>query len=210
MFYRIEDIPDSQTMQAVVARLLPLVPFSRRDKALRYKHLHGQYCCLRVWEILHELLVSHSFLPAISSLSELTYVEDDYGKPWLTIGGRRAENIYFSLSHTKNAIAVAVSNRPVGIDIEAVVSQERVGDSHFLERTMSATERQSIAEADDPRLMFTELWTRKEAYVKLLGTGLDMNTLPMLLNEADAYTFRTGYGSGYAYSVVCKADQGEK
>jgi phosphopantetheinyl transferase len=75
---------------------------------------------------------------------------------------------------------------------------------------MNVTERQSIAEADDPRLMFTELWTRKEAYVKLLGTGLDMDTLPMLLNEADAYTFRTGYGSGYAYSVVCEADQGEK
>ena len=89
------------------------------------------------------------------------------------------------------------------------MSQERVGDSHFLERTMSATERQSIAEADDPRLMFTELWTRKEAYVKLLGTGLDMDTLPMLLNEADAYMFHTGYGSGYAYSVVCEADQGE-
>lgn len=210
MFYRIEDIPDSQTMQAVVARLLPLVPFSRREKAMCYKHLHGQYCCLRVWEILHELLVSHSFLPAISSLSELTYVEDDYGKPWLTVGSVREENIYFSLSHTKNAIAVAVSNRPVGIDIEAVVSQERVGDGHFLERTMSATERKQINMANNPRLVFTELWTRKEAYVKLLGTGLDMDTLPMLLNEADAYTFHTGYGSGYAYSVVCEADQGEK
>ena len=197
-------------MQAVVARLLPLVPFSRREKAMCYKHLHGQYCCLRVWEILHELLVSHSFLPAISSLSELTYVEDDYGKPWLTVGSVREENIYFSLSHTKNAIAVAVSNRPVGIDIEAVVSQERVGDGHFLERTMSATERKQINMANNPRLVFTELWTRKEAYVKLLGTGLDMDTLPMLLNEADAYTFHTGYGSGYAYSVVCEADQGEK
>ena len=75
---------------------------------------------------------------------------------------------------------------------------------------MSATERKQINMANNPRLVFTELWTRKEAYVKLLGTGLDMNTLPMLLNEADAYTFRTGYGSGYAYSVVCKADQGEK
>ena len=209
MFYRIEDIPDSQTMQAVVARLLPLVPLSRRDKALHYKHLHGQYCCLRVWEILHELLVSHSFLPAISSLSELTYVEDDYGKPWLTVGSVREENIYFSLSHTKNAIAVAVSRRPVGIDVEAVVSQERVGDSHFLERTMSAAECKQINLANNPRLMFTELWTRKEAYVKLLGTGLDMNTLPMLLNEAGAYTFHTGHGSGYAYSIVCKADQGE-
>lgn len=155
------------------------------------------------------MLVSHSFLPAISSLSELTYVEDDYGKPRLTIGSVREENIYFSLSHTKNAIAVAVSRRPVGIDVEAVVSQERIGDSHFLERTMSATECKQINLANNPRLMFTELWTRKEAYVKLLGTGLDMNTLPMLLNEAEAYTFHTGYGSGYAYSIVCKADQGE-
>ena len=47
MFYIVETIPDNQSMQAVVAELLPLVPLVRRNKALRYKHLHGKFCCLR-------------------------------------------------------------------------------------------------------------------------------------------------------------------
>ena len=210
MFYHIEDIPDSHAMQAVVARLLPLVPFQRRDKALRYKHLHGQYCCLRTWEMLYELLVSHDYLPAKLRLQELTYEEDEHGKPWLTIDGRRSAEIFFSVSHTKNAVAVVISRLPVGIDVEAVVSHERVGDRAFLERTMSASECRRIAEADNPRIAFTELWTRKEAYVKLQGTGLDMRTLPMLLDCADACTFHTGHTDEYAYSVAYVPEHLEK
>ncbi len=150
MFYRVENIPDTQTMQAVVAELLPLVPLQRREKALRYKHLHGQYCCLRAWKLLHELLTEHAYLPAAFPLSELTYTEDAFGKPSLSAA------VFFSISHTKNAIAVAIDRQPVGIDIEATASAKRLADAHFLERTMSAAERQQIAAAPDPAIAFTE------------------------------------------------------
>ena len=195
-------------MQAVVAELLPLVPFDRREQALRYKHLHGQYCCLRAWQLLHSLLTEHNFIPASLPLADLTYTVDDYGKPQLSLAAiTNHKSIHFSISHTKTAIAVAIDHAPVGIDVETIVSPARISDRHFLDRTMSPAEQQQIAAADDPCLAFTELWTRKEALVKLLGTGIDMSTLPTLLDNPltaplPTYSFLTTRTPSYACTVV--------
>lgn len=224
MFYVVENIPDEQSMQAVVAELLPLVPFARREQALRYKHLHGQYCCLRAWQLLHSLLRENNFIPASLPLADLTYTVDDYGKPSLSNAvfersglSSLSNAVYFSLSHTKTAIAVAIDHAPVGIDVETIVSPARISDRHFLDRTMNPAEQQQIAAADDPCLAFTELWTKKEALVKLLGTGIDMSTLPTLLTalptllvpqpapSPDApqpYSFLTTRTPSYACTVV--------
>lgn len=201
MFYRIENIPDETTMQAVVAELLPLVPSVRREKALQYKHLHGQYTCLRAWQMLHELLVEHAYLPASFPLSHLTYSEDENGKPWLACA-MAEQPVCFSLSHTKNAIGVAIARTPVGIDVETVVSVKRTEERHFLDRTMSADEQKRIFAAVDPCVAFTELWTRKEALVKARGTGLDMDMLPALLDVTVPYRFITGHTPDYAYTVA--------
>ena len=37
----------TQVTEAEVRRMLPLVNIQRRDEALRYKHLFGQFCCLK-------------------------------------------------------------------------------------------------------------------------------------------------------------------
>lgn len=208
MFYLVENIPDEQSMQAVVAELLPLVPFVRREQALRYKHLHGQYCCLRAWQLLHSLLTEHNFIPVSLPLADLTYTVDDYGKPQLSLAAiTNHKSIHFSISHTKTAIAVAIDHAPVGIDVETIVSPARISDRHFLDRTMSPAEQQQIAAADDPCLAFTELWTKKEALVKLLGTGIDMSTLPTLLDNPltapqPTYSFLTTHTPAYACTVV--------
>ena len=195
-------------MQAVVAELLPLVPLQRREKALRYKHLHGQYCCLRAWQLLHELLIAHEYLPATFSLAELTYTEDEFGKPSLSAAVFERSGLLslsFSISHTKNAIAVAIDCQPIGIDIETTASAKRLADAHFLERTMSSDERQQIAAAADPAIAFTELWTRKEALVKARGTGLtDLNAIPSLLEHVHDYTFLTFHTDDYACSIAHK------
>lgn len=205
MFYKVENIPDEQTMQAVVAELLPLVPFVRRDKALRYKHLHGQYCCLRTWQMLHALLVEHAFIPADFPLAELTYTEDEQGKPSLdshfsTLNVQRS-TIHFSLSHTKTALAVAIDRQPVGIDVETIVSAGRL-DRTFLDHTMCADEQTCITQSTYPCLTFTELWTRKEALVKAIGTGVNLSTLPNLLQFTHPYNFITTHTDTYACSVA--------
>lgn len=198
MFYRIEHIPNAEIMQAVVAELLPLVPFSRREKALRYKHLFGQYACLRAWQLLHELLVQHAYLPGDVPLVRLDYTEDEYGKPLLT----NYPDICFSISHTKNAIAVAIDRQPIGIDVEAIVSVDRIADQHFLDRTMSADEQHKMRAAADPCVAFTEYWTKKEALYKAIGSGLNMETLPTLLTSVEPYTILSNHTEAYAYAIA--------
>ena len=196
-------------MQAVVAELLPLVPFSRRDKALQYKHLHGQYTCLRAWQLLHELLIEHSYLPADFPLSQLTYTEDEFGKPSFNAAvfallAQRSFSaaVYFSLSHTKNAIGVAIARTPVGIDVEAIVSVKRTDEQHFLDRTMSTKEQQLIFASDDPCTAFTELWTRKEALAKAIGTGLNMEQLPTMLEHTESSQLVSSHTPQYAYALA--------
>ena len=45
-----------QVSGAEVQRMLPLVDEQRRNEALRYKHLFGQFACLKSWLMLKELL----------------------------------------------------------------------------------------------------------------------------------------------------------
>ena len=42
----------SQVTEAEVQRMLPLVDGQRRKEALRYKHLFGQFACLKSWLML--------------------------------------------------------------------------------------------------------------------------------------------------------------
>ena len=154
--------------------------------------------------MLYELLTTHALLPEGLPLSALTYTEDEHGKPWLDKKVQAgAGAVHFSISHTKNAIAVAIADRPVGIDVEAVVSPARIADVHFIERTMSTDEQQTIRAAADPCRLFTELWTKKEALVKAIGTGLNMDTLPDLLQSVPDATIQSACADDYAYAIAC-------
>ena len=86
-----------------------------------------------------------------------------WGKPFFL----RSE-IEFSLTHTKTMAFCALSDSPVGIDAETV----RPVLPRVLERTMNPAELAWIAEQPDRDRAFLQLWTAKEAWVKLTGTGL--------------------------------------
>ena len=75
----------------------------------------------------------------------------------------------FSLSHSGNFVAVAVSRKPIGVDIE------RCDESRFTtalaEKITTAKERKSISRLDDKSrgAALNALWTKKEAVFKLLN-----------------------------------------
>lgn len=100
-----------------------------------------------------------------------TIVRDASGKPSL---GNIDTNLHFSCSHTYGTSVVAVSNRPIGIDIE---SANLAADEAFQAEYFSAFERAAIA-AKSPEARpqaCARLWTLKEAVAKLLGTGLALS-----------------------------------
>lgn len=141
-----------------VERMLPLVSEQRREQALRYKHTLGRFCCLKSWLMLKELIGEG--LP-VTGYGNWEY--NEHGKPYLANGP------YFSISHCKEGIAVAVNDKPVGVDIESI----RRADEDLIKRVMYAREQEEIAQAAEPDRVFTRLWTLKEAVVKWRGTGIE-------------------------------------
>ena len=175
-----------------VARLLPLVSAQRREQALRYTHTFGQYCCLKSYELLLELYnewcgAEHDRLPE--------FLYNEHGAPYWAVGP------YFSISHCKQGIAVVVSDQPVGIDIEGM----RKVDDGLVHKTMNTQEQAQIAAAANPEQEFIRLWTRKEAYVKMLGTGI-ISDMHQILHNTDALQWHeiVDINKGYICTIVTK------
>ena len=159
----------SQMTEAEVQWMLPLVDEQRRREALRYKHLFGQFACLKSWLMLEELLKP-------LGINDLEMNFNAHGKPYLI----RYPDVHFNLSHCKNGIAVAVDSSPVGIDIESFHRDNEA----LIRRTMNDAEIEAIQTSPNPTAAFTQLWTQKEAVLKLRGTGI-VNDLHGVLDGKD-------------------------
>lgn len=175
----------SQCTEQEVARLLPLVSAQRREQALRYKHTLGQFCCLKSWLMVQEIMGNDAWRTKAWQYNE-------HGKPYVEGGP------WFSISHCKQGIAVAVDEQPIGIDIEAI----RHADKELIARTMSAEEQVMIRSARD----FTRLWTQKEAVVKMEGTGIEsFEQLQTILScPSSAVNLQTVEKDNYIYSIAHK------
>lgn len=178
----------TQVNEAEVRRMLPLIDEQRRKEALRYKHLFGQYACLKSWLMLYELLKT-------LSINDLEMDYNMHGKPYL----KHHPQVCFNLSHCKNGIAVAVDFSPIGIDIESF----RKDNVALVRKTMNPAEADWIRSSSDPVEAFTQFWTKKEAVVKLRGTGIITDDLHDVL-DGEGYHLETHLNreKHYAWSVA--------
>ena len=177
----------TQVTEAEVLRMLPMVDEARRAEALRYKHLFGQYACLKSWLMLKELL-----LPM--GIHDLEMEYNEHGKPSLA----RHPEVHFNLSHCKKGIAAVVDLSPVGIDIESF----REGSTALIRRTMNPVEAEWIRSSANPVEAFTQYWTKKEAVVKLRGTGITDDLHHVLNGEGYRLETHLNCEKGYAWSVA--------
>jgi phosphopantetheinyl transferase len=113
MLYRIFDDMNQCSEQAI-ARLLPLVSAQRREQALRYQHTFGQFCCLQSYIMLIQLLAEWGRVQQVPVNEQPIFLYNEYGAPFIEGGP------YFSISHCKVGMAVAVSENPIGIDIAGI------------------------------------------------------------------------------------------
>lgn len=79
--------------------------------------------------------------------------------------------VRFSLSHSSPMVLLALSSTSVGVDIERVPEPQTVTDVARMLHPKETAELQALDETTRP-LAFARVWTRKEAYLKGLGTGL--------------------------------------
>lgn len=180
----------AQVTEAEVQRMLPLVDEQRRIEALKYKHLFGQFACLKSWLMLKDLLRP-------LGINNLEMWQNEHGKPYLV----HHTNVHFNLSHCKNGIAVVVDFSPVGIDIEYF----RKSNLALVKKTMNPFEAEWIRSSANPVEAFTQYWTKKEAVVKLRGTGL-IDDLHCIL-DGEGYRLETQVNreKNYAWTVAYTA-----
>lgn len=112
----------------------------------------------------------------------------------------------FSISHSGDAVAVAVSRAPVGIDIEPIKAPH---SEKFAERVLTENEfgEYSSLDGDSKVEYLIDKWTAKEATFKSLN---ESSFIPSAIT-VDPSAARTGRvvigGTEYSYSVATKTPE---
>lgn len=163
-----------------------IVSESRKEKANGYLYAKDRHL-----SVIAELLLRYALFDtcSIREMPEIAYSQN--GKPTLP-----GDNMpHFNISHCDSAVACAISNECIGIDVEPYSSySEEVAKEVFNDKELNYVN-------NSPRL-FAELWTKKESYLKYTGEGLTANLKP-LLAKADSLFFDTLHSPHDYACTVC-------
>jgi 4'-phosphopantetheinyl transferase len=120
-----------------------------------------------------------------------------YGKPYL----KEYPNICFNISHCGVAVACAISNYDVGVDIETI----RQIDKSIIEYCCKEEEKEKIYDSINPNIEFAKIWTMKESYIKMLGIGIQDDIKSVLEKATDEILFSimVNEHKGYVCSLCC-------
>ena len=178
MIYIDDHIDDFDLQEA-----LATVSAQRREQALRYRFERDQRLCLAAYRLLRQALTTEY---GINELPQFIY--DSKGKP--ALAGH--PDIHFSMSHCSAAVACAVSDRPIGIDIETLEHYSEEVASHV----MNDDEMRRILESPYPNAAFTRLWTMKESLFKLTGDDCG-GDIARMLEDVTRFRFTTTVQESY-------------
>ena len=158
----------------------------RREQALKFRHELGQRLCVLAYQLLKQGLRKEY------GITENPIFEyNEHGKP--AIVGH--PDIFFNLSHCKEAVACVISNHPVGIDVESM----REYRESLIRYTMNDYEIREIESSDDPATTFIRLWTMKEATIKMMGVGISDGMKSVI--DTTRYKYTTVERQRYVYTV---------
>ena len=103
------------------------------------------------WNLLHKTMAENGL-----EIGRVAFGEG--GKPYFA-----DSPIRFSISHAKALCAVAIADRPIGVDIE---QKREYFSPRLIERSLCRAEK-LVFDGD-----FTRFWCRKESVAKLTGKGI--------------------------------------
>ncbi len=135
-------------------------------------------------------ITSHGILRCIlgayiqSDPSSLKFERTKYGKPWISSYNFEI-SIRFNMTHSEDIVCFIISkSNDVGIDIEKIkydFDWDSIAELYFSPKEV--TDLQVLPRKERIKLFFT-LWTRKEALLKALGTGLsDLENIKGIEND---------------------------
>lgn len=138
-----------------------------RLSAARLTYIDGLHGTSRQQSFTASLLLDEAIRLCCPSVPRpLDIAANENGKPYLTA----APDVHFSLSHSAAWAVCAVSDHPVGVDIQQCRSfKPNIADRFFHPDEVQYLSSLSPAERENA---FYTLWALKESYVKADGRGL--------------------------------------
>ena len=164
---------DQYTDEAYEKHLSSIPPW-RREKALQYKKLDDHKR-----SVLAFVLLQHALREEYGITEVPEFVYNEFGKPSMP-----NLPIHFSLSHCKDAVACAVSDHNIGIDVESIMPY----NPDIARRVCTAAELGILEQSENKDVDFIKLWTMKEAISKYEGMGL---SLPFAEIDTSKYAVHT-------------------
>ena len=131
---------------------------------------------------------------------DFTVARAERGKPYFA----NIPSIHFSVSHSGEIFACAFSDEPIGVDVQEYKNRpdeaercRKIAARFFHRDEIDALDADTVS-------AFYNIWTAKEAYVKLTGQGIDGDFAEFCIFDLDEYLFQTEI-SGCSLSV-CTPD----
>ncbi len=127
-------------------------------------------------------VTADALLRYVLGTDQYTVTQEKGGKPKIP----ERPDLYFNLSHAGRWVVLAWGHEEVGVDVEEIRADVNI---QGLVRRYFTPEEQDYILRSDPLIRFFDLWTRKESYLKYLGTGLAKS-----LNSFSVLKAETGMG----------------
>ena len=142
-----------------------LLNVEEQERALKFRFLKDRYCFIIARGVLRKLLSIYlGMAPA-----EIKFQFGDNGKPYVN----HPSDINFNISHSGDTILLGfVQKYSIGVDVEYTkreIDVKRIAQLFFAEEEVA-----SLFALDQAyhKQAFYNCWTRKEAFIKAVGSGL--------------------------------------
>lgn len=167
----------------------------RRQKAARFQREGDRIRCLCAGVALDYALQT-------IGLREKTVAVafGEHGKPYLV----EYPEWHFNLSHSGEWSVCALSDTPIGVDVEEYRPQNYLA---LAERFFSPAEQVQLQKCQETerQTLFFRLWTQKESLLKVAGIGLSALSDSESVSK-EGYVYRSYELSGYALTVCTKGE----
>lgn len=149
-----------------IKRFYPLLSDDEKDRSERLVHFMHRKRFIAAHGFMRSVIARYVQQPAES----LQFAKGNHGKPFLVnnIG------LHFNLSHSQDIAMLAVARCDIGMDVECINRKHEW--QKIMHRFYTESEQQKILALAEPlqQRAFYQVWTRKEAHMKVTGQGLHL------------------------------------
>ncbi|HET6142480.1 MAG TPA: 4'-phosphopantetheinyl transferase superfamily protein [Candidatus Acidoferrales bacterium] len=188
----------------ITSHLESLLSSDEKARAHRFHFARDRNRYVVARGLLRELL--GAYVQQAPGSLEFCYAQ--YGKPFLA-GENAASGFSFNLSHSGDVVGYAIAkDRNLGIDVEQKrvdAAGDEIAQRYFSAREIS--DLRTLSTSDEVEGFFN-CWTRKEAYLKATGMGLQvaLDRFAVSLAPGQPAQFLSGVETKWQITAHCPAE----